>query len=74
MAEHYFAEELTAVPFATLKRVMSQAVPAPFAFCLAAWFRLRGLLGRPLATRAGDLLLALDYYEAFLDDGSADGG
>ena len=24
------------------------------------------LLGRPLAIRAGDLLLALDYYEAFL--------
>lgn len=32
------------------------------------------LLGRPLATRAGDLLLALDYHEAFLDGGSADWG
>jgi len=48
MSERYFTEELTAVPFGTLKRAMSQGVPAWFAFCFAASTRLRGKLRWPL--------------------------
>ena len=48
MAEHYYAEELTAVPFKSLRRVLAMSVPGPLAFGLAAFFRLRGLLRWPL--------------------------
>ncbi len=48
MAERYYVEELTAVPFGTMRRSLATAVPEPVAFALAAFFRMRGLLGWPL--------------------------
>lgn len=48
MAETYYAEEITAIPFSLLKRRMSSVIPGPTAFVMAAAFRLRGLLGMPL--------------------------
>lgn len=53
MSEHYFTEELTAVPFGTLKRALSQEEPAWFAFCFAASMRLRGKLRWPLKPTYG---------------------
>ena len=48
MADTYYADEITAVPFGMLKKSMSLVVPGPFAFLLAALFRIRGLMGWPL--------------------------
>ncbi len=48
MAETYYAEEITAVPFGLLKKSLSVVLPGPAAFVVAAAFRLRGRLGMPL--------------------------
>lgn len=48
MADGYFAEEITAVPFGTMRRSLATAVPEPIASLLAAFFRMRGVLGWPL--------------------------
>lgn len=48
MAECYYTEEITAVPFRTMKRCLSATVPGPVALALAGFFRLRGILRWPL--------------------------
>jgi hypothetical protein len=53
MAPQYYTEELTAIPFRTLKQGLSSAAPSPLAAVLAAWFRLRGLLHWPLEATCG---------------------
>src|SRR5687768_14967304 len=53
MAERYYAEEVTAVRFRTLKRCFSASLPGPVAGALAAWFRLRGILHLPLKATYG---------------------
>ena len=53
MAQRYFAEELTAVGFQIMKRCMSAVAPAPLAWALAAWFRLRGIVRWPLKPTYG---------------------
>lgn len=47
-AECYYAEEITAIPYRTLRKGLSAKVPAPLAFALAGFFRLRGILRWPL--------------------------
>lgn len=41
----YYAEEMTAIPFGLMKRMFAQFLPGPLAWGLAAYFRMRGLLG-----------------------------
>ena len=48
MAECYYTEEITAVPFRTMRQCLSATVPGPVALALAGFFRLRGLLRWPL--------------------------
>jgi len=48
MAERYYTEELTTIPFKTMRRSMAAMIPGPLAFGVAAYFRLRGLLRWPL--------------------------
>lgn len=48
MADQYYAEEITAVPFGTMRKSLATAVPDPVAFVLAGFFRMRGLLGWPM--------------------------
>jgi hypothetical protein len=48
MAQQYFAEEITAVPFKILARSLASAAPAAVAYPLAAFFRLRGMINWPL--------------------------
>jgi hypothetical protein len=48
MARQYFAEEITAVPFEILARSLCNVAPAAFAYPLAAFFRLRGMVSWPL--------------------------
>jgi hypothetical protein len=57
MAERYYTEELTTIPFKTMRRSMAALIPGPLAFGVAAFFRLRGLLRWPLRPKcaSGDL-------------------
>lgn len=48
MADTYYAEELTAVPFGAMSKSLSTMLPGPVAFAFAAFFKLRGLMGWPL--------------------------
>ena len=48
MANTYYTEEITAVPFGVMRKGLSAVAPAPIAFVFAAVFRIRGLLGMPL--------------------------
>ncbi len=48
MADTYYTEEITAVPFGAMRKGLSMVLPGPFAFALAALFRVRGLMGWPL--------------------------
>jgi hypothetical protein len=43
-AKGYYCEELTAVPFRVLSRGLAQTLPIPIAYCLAAIFRMRGMV------------------------------
>ncbi|MDP6443715.1 MAG: hypothetical protein QGG36_03585 [Pirellulaceae bacterium] len=53
MADQYFAEEITAVPFRTLRRTFRELMPGWLATPLAAWMRFRGAIGWfPTATYA----------------------
>jgi hypothetical protein len=52
MATRYYAEEITAVPFRTLKRCLSGLMPGPLAFAMAAFLRMRGRLNWPLKPMA----------------------
>ena len=47
-ATTYYAEELTAAPFASMARGLKNILPAPMAYAIAAYFRLRGMLRWPL--------------------------
>lgn len=40
----YYCENLTAIPLSVLARGFAQSLPSPMAYCLATWFRVRGLL------------------------------
>lgn len=53
MAKTYYAEELTAVPFMTMAKALSNTIPAPIAYPIAACFRLRGLVRWPLKPTYG---------------------
>jgi hypothetical protein len=48
MAQQYYAEEITAVPFKVLAQSLSSVAPAVVAYPLAAFFRLRGMMNWPL--------------------------
>ena len=45
ISEHYFSEELTAVPFRILVRGLKQSLPSSMAYSMAAFLRARGSIG-----------------------------
>jgi hypothetical protein len=53
MADRYYTDEITAVPFGTMRRIMAAQIPVPLAFVLAAFFRFRRLLRWPLKPMYG---------------------
>lgn len=53
MADRYYTEDISAIPFRVMRKGMSQTVPSLIAWPFAAVLRLRGLLGKPLAASDG---------------------
>ena len=48
MADTYYTDEITAVPFGLLTKSLSSVLPSPAALVVAAALRIRGLMGWPL--------------------------
>lgn len=53
MAERFYTEEITAVPFRAMRQLLGQTLPGPVAWGVAALLRLRGKLRWPLAATHG---------------------
>ncbi len=53
MVDHYYTEDVTAVPYRVLREMLEQQLPVPVACALAGLLRLRGKLRWPLAATHG---------------------